>query len=101
MTQLRMHGAIIACVVALSSAAVYAQEGGGRRGPPPVPSASQLQSGLGVDAQTASQVNAILVAQREQMEQTRQKLEALLTKEQLRALRGMMRPEGARGGGSR
>jgi hypothetical protein len=97
--QQRYRGAIIAGLAAFATTVALAQPQEGRRGPPPPPTAQQIQTATGVDAGKAQQVAAVLEAAAKQREETRAKLEALLTPEQMRKLREAMGPPGGGPGG--
>jgi hypothetical protein len=84
----------------LAAAAAFAQQPGGHRGPPPLPTAAQVQSATGVDADTAAHVVSILQTMRQQQEQAHAQLRSLLTPEQLHKLRRSMRPPRRSGDGN-
>lgn len=89
-----LRGAIVACLAGFSTLAVLAQPADGRRGPPPAPTAAQLQTTVGLDAARAEKVASILKAEQQQREETRAKLEAILSRDEMRKLHEAMRPGG-------
>lgn len=97
MTSRSIRRAIIACLAGFSSVVVHAQPAEGR-GPPPAPSAAQIQSLVGIDAARAEKVAAILKSMHQQREEARAKLAAVLSREEMRKLHEAMRPEGGERG---
>ena len=93
MTSRTIRRAIIACLAGFSSVVVHAQPAEGH-GPPPPPSAAQVQALVGIAAARAEKVAAILKSMHQQHEETRAKLAAVLSREEMRKLHEAMRSEG-------
>ena len=93
MTSRTIRRVIIACLAGFSSVVIHAQPAEGH-GPPPPPSAAQIQALVGIDAARAEKVAAILKSTHQQHEEARAKLAAVLSREEMRKLHETMRPQG-------
>jgi hypothetical protein len=82
---------IIACLAAFSSALAFAQTPPPKPPEPPKPpTAAQIQQAVGIDAGRAEKVAALLKAEQDQRQATREQLHKLLSPEEMHRLHDLM-----------